>query len=327
MKLAKFTLILLLGTLLAGGIDQYDYSQVQSSEYTESSGSETLEVPPTQEVRNPPELTVFKNRDGSDGPIDQLLMTENFYPDYLSQRPIDRPIRIPYGIFQPSLIIGNNSFPDMNQTEEDYGDYLCDLPLNPDNLIVEDILDDLDYRNLSTVREVIELARDAFWGSKDIADYEYTNMSLYIDMANSTFRPFIYFIETSRNNSLLAAFKLAQVDSLYNFTDAEARELGQMMLNCTNGGFVKYYDRLGFEILAADWFVFNLNVVAVSCQNVTRIQVLYFSSLVEGRFLRNQFNDSTIVAVERFFDKWLWTQFLDSLSPNNSTNNGSDDIC
>ncbi len=303
MKLAKFTWILLFGRLLAGNLPHVDLHDVAYGE----------------DIRNPPPLYVVRNRDGSDGPIDQLLMTENFYPDYIRQPPIDRPIRTSFAIFQPSIVIGNNSMPNLNDTQEDYADYLCDLPLNPEKLRVEDILDDLDYRNLSSVSQVIELAREAFWGSKDIADYEYTNMSLYVDMANSTFSPFIYFIETPKRNALQIAFKIAQVESLYNYSDAQARELAQMILNCSTGGFVKYYDRPGFEILAEDWFVFNLNVVAVSCQNSSRVQVLYFSSLVEGSFLRNQFNDSSIVAAERFFDRWLWTQFLDSMSSYNDS--------
>ena len=240
-------------------------------------------------------------------------MNENFFPDYLSQRPIDSPLHPPIGILNPSLIIGNGS---SNGTGDEEGDSLCDLPLDPTRLRVEFILNDLDFRNLSTVSGLLDIVRQAFDGAKDIAPFEYTNQSLYIDLANQTFTPFVYFIETPKQNALQAAFKLTTVDSLYNFSNAEAQELGQLILDCQNGGFVKFYNWPGFEVMSPDWFVLNLNVVAVSCQDSTKVQILYFSSLVEGRFLSNQPTEDTMMNAQLFLNKWLWTQFLDSLNRN-----------
>lgn len=240
-------------------------------------------------------------------------MNENFFPDYTSQRPIDGPLHPPIGILNPSLILGDGS---VNGTGSEPGDDQCDLPLNPIRLRAESILDDLDYRNISNLTGVLDLVREAFDGAKDIAPFEYTNQSLYIDLANQTFTPFVYFIEIPKARALQAAFKLTTVDSLYNFSNAEAQELGQMILDCQNGGFVKYYNWPGFEIMSPGWFVLNLNAVAVSCQNNSKVQILYFSSLVEGKFLDNQPTEETMMNAQLFLNKWLWTQFLDSLSSN-----------
>src|SRR5687768_6339846 len=65
-------------------------------------------LPPFEGGLPPPE-TVFERRDGSTGRVDQILMAENFFPDYIHQRPIDSPIHPPIGILNPSLIIGNDS--------------------------------------------------------------------------------------------------------------------------------------------------------------------------------------------------------------------------
>jgi hypothetical protein len=267
-----------------------------------------VEPVPVQEPspeRFPAPSTVFEREEP------EQVMRENFFPDYLDQRPIDSPLQTPIGILSPIINIGNVA---INGTSCVEGDGLCDLPLDPDRLRAETILGDLDYRNISNLTGLLDLVRQAFNGAKDIENHEYTNQSLYIDLANQTFTPFVYFIETPKANALQAAFKLTTVDSLYNFSNAEAQELGQLILDCENGGFVKYYNWPGFEVMSQDWFVLSLNVVAVSCQDSSRVQILYFSSLVEGEFLADQPAEDVLMNTQIFLNKWLWTQFLNSLA-------------
>ena len=67
----------------------------------------------------------------------------------------------------------------------------------------------------------------------------------------------------------------------------------------------EYFNRLGFDILSRSWFVYNLNGVAVKCDNDDKLQVLYFSSLVVGKFLDHKFNDHSVVSLQKFSNKWL----------------------
>lgn len=265
------------------------------------------------------EEDAFRRRDGSDGVPDQQLMQETFFPDFVNQDPIDRPITPLPPVENPttprvSFIVDDEFFGSVNSTSSEPGDNLCTLPLDPARLRIESILDSIDFSHVHNLSSLLQFVRIAFDGAKTLLPAEYANQSFSIDLSNETFAPFVYVINTNKSNAMAVTNKLRDVESLYNFTQREAIDLAQEMLDCINGGFVHHFNRPGFEILSSDWFVYNLNAVAVKCDSQEKLQVLFFSSLVEGKFLEDRFNFNTTTSLQNFLNKWLWTQFMDSLS-------------